>query len=285
MFDAKETFPFFPTELIQEIENSPFYRSGILEEIRCRIGQPYVLYGASETVRLARTASAQEIDAILERASNYSIHTCTDELKAGYLHTESGCRIGLCGTVTEVGVRSVSSISVRVPRAVVGCSESLLGDLLDDGFQSTLIVSPPGGGKTTLLRDLIGSLSARGYRVSVVDERGEIAAVHGRQPRFDLGANCDVMTGGKKADCSMMLLRSMNPNVLALDEITAPEDIEAIRYAAGCGVALLASAHGKDAETLSERPLYRRLLRERIFHRAVEIRVNGGERLYQVVKL
>lgn len=116
---------------------------------------------------------------------------------------------------------------------------------MKDGFCSTLILSPPGGGKTTLLRECVRRLSDQGLRISLMDERGEIAAVQNRTPQFDVGANTDIMTGGQKAACCMMLLRAMRPDVLAFDEISAPEDIEAIRIAAGCGVALLATAHAQ----------------------------------------
>ena len=256
------------------------------EEIRCRVGNPYVICTASgERPVCPCRVSPSDLDYILERASNYSMHACQTQLRAGFLHTGGGCRIGVCGTVTENGLRSVSSLSVRIPHAVTGCAQPLIPLLMKEGLQSTWIVSPPGAGKTTLLRDLIRALSEQGYRVSVADERGELAAVHGRRPQFDLGPRTDVMTGGSKHKSAFMLLRAMNPQILAFDEITAPEDIEAARYAAGCGVILLATAHAADARSLQERPLYRELLREKIFRQAVEIQIERGKRKYQVVKL
>ena len=283
---AKEILNVFPPPIAEKIQNSAAFRSGSLEEIRCRIGQSFLLMtSAGERALEHEAVVSSELDYIMERASNYSIHTCENEMKAGYLHTSSGCRIGICGTVTETGLRSVSSLSIRIPHAVTGCAQPLLSKLLKNGMQSTLIISPPGGGKTTLLRDLIRALSLRGYRVAVADERGELAAVHNRRTQFDLGPNTDVMTGGTKAHSCMMLLRSMNPQVLALDEITDPKDVEAAKYAAGCGVALLATAHAADAKSLQDRQLYRSLLRESIFTFAVEIRLAGSERVYQVVEL
>lgn len=118
---------------------------------------------------------------------------------------------------------------MRIPHAVPGCADALVPQLMKDGFCSTLILSPPGGGKTTLLRECVRRLSDHGLRISLMDERGEIAAVQNRTPQFDVGANTDIMTGGQKAACCMMLLRAMRPDVLAFDEISAPEDIEAIR--------------------------------------------------------
>ena len=174
---------------------------------------------------------------------------------------------------------------MRIPHAVPGCADALVPQLMKDGFCSTLILSPPGGGKTTLLRECVRRLSDHGLRISLMDERGEIAAVQNRTPQFDIGANTDIMTGGQKAACCMMLLRAMRPDVLAFDEISAPEDIEAMRIAAGCGVALLATAHAQSVGALRCRTLYRALLDEHIFRRAVCITRSGGARFYTLEEL
>ena len=147
------------------------------------------------------------------------------------------------------------------------------------------ITGPTGCGKTTLLREIIRQLSVRGLRVALADERGEVAAVYDRVPQFDLGPRTDVMTGGSKAACCMMLLRAMNPQVLAFDEITTPEDIAAMEVAAGCGVQLLATAHALSPQTLRQRGLYQRLLDDGIFRRAVCIRRENGARRYEVEAL
>ena len=137
-----------------------------------------------------------------------------EQIRQGYLQTAGGCRVGLCGCAYGQaagqidGIRQLSSVSVRIPHAVPGCADALLPQLLRDGFCSTLILSPPGSGKTTLLRECVRRLSDMGTRISLMDERGEIAAVQNRAPQFDVGANTDVMTGGQKAACCMMLLRA-----------------------------------------------------------------------------
>ena len=275
----------FPPAISRAIQSSLPFRNGTLEEIRCRIGQPYVLSSSSGECMLQQRADASAMDYILERATNYSIHAFSSEMKEGYLHTDGGCRVGICGSISPNGFRNVSSISVRIPIEVVGCARPILEELLQSGIRSTLIVSPPGCGKTTLLRDMIRILSLRGYRVCVADERGEIAAMSERIPQFDLGPRTDVISGGAKAKSCLMMLRSMNPQILALDEITDPKDIEAVKCAAGCGVVLLASAHASDAGSLCDRPLYREILEEHIFEFAVEIQVVGARRVYRVVNL
>lgn len=159
--------------------------------------------------------------------------------------------------------------------------------LCDGGrFASTLILAPPGMGKTTLLRDLIRALSSGEgcppHRVSLADERGEVAALYRGVPQLDVGPGTDVMEGCPKAMALMLLLRGMGPQVLAADEITAPEDVKALLTAAGCGVSLLATAHGESREDLRRRPLYRPLLEEGIFRRLVLIDGQGDARRYRV---
>ncbi len=153
--------------------------------------------------------------------------------------------------------------------------------------RSTLILSPPGRGKTTLLRDLIRCISdgegVPPLRVGVADERRELAALWEGVPQLDVGGRTDVMDGCPKAEGLLMLLRGMNPQVLAADEVTAPADVAAMETAAGCGTALLATAHAGGLEDLGRRPLYRRLMELGIFQRIVEIDVDAaGARTYRV---
>ena len=201
--------------------------------------------------------------------------------------------MGLCGSALwqngEVQfIRPIFSMNLRIARARRGIGGAVLHQLCTEGkFQSTLILSPPGYGKTTLLRDLICGLSNGGafcvpHRVGLVDERGELAAMYDGVPQLEIGVCTDVLEGCPKAQGLMMLLRGMNPEILAVDEITAPEDVEALRTAAGCGVSLLASAHGKNRADLRRRPVYRELLQEGIFSKVVYIEVDGGERRYCV---
>lgn len=292
MIFTNQALALFPPALGQAIAHTQRDRQELVEEICCRIGQvPVLLTQAHAYPAECRAILAGDLDYLLERATGASVYAAGEQIRQGYLQTAGGCRVGLCGCAYGQaagqidGIRQLSSVSVRIPHAVPGCADALLPQLLKDGFCTTLILSPPGNGKTTLLRECVRRLSDLGTRVSLMDERGEIAAVQNRAPQFDVGANTDVMTGGQKAACCMMLLRAMRPDVLAFDEISAPEDIEAIRIAAGCGVALLATAHAQSVAALRHRALYRALLDEHIFRRAVCITRSGGERVYTVEDL
>ena len=237
----------------------------------------------------------EELEQLVEIASRASVHAVLEQIRRGYLTVAGGHRIGLCGTAVMEGggihaLRSLSSANLRIARQVPGAARPVLGALCPGGrLESTLILAPPGQGKTTLLRDIIRRVSegegCLPLRVAVADERGELAALYGGRPQLDVGRRTDVAEGCPKAQGLMLLLRAMNPQVLAVDEITAPEDAAALRTAAGCGVTLLATAHGAGREDLTRRPLYRGLLEEGMFRRLVEITRREGRREYRVEEL
>lgn len=174
--------------------------------------------------------------------------------------------------------RHISSLSLRIAHEIPGIAAPLVSELFEKGrLCSTLIFSPPGMGKTTLLRDLLRTLSDGGaLRVGVADERGELSGCG------NVGKRTDVIDGCPKAQALLMLLRGMNPQVLAVDEITDPADLRAMEEVAGCGVALLATAHGSSYEEMKCRPIYKNLFREQIFSRFIRISLENGQRHYEV---
>lgn len=268
-----------------------------VEELRLRIGRPLGLTLPTGELPLGSAAVGREdLEQVLDRATAFSRYTAAETLRQGYLTAPGGFRIGVCGTALPTGgdnsaLRDPSSLAIRIPRAAEGAAAPVLPHLVEGGqVVSTLILSPPGGGKTTLLRDLTRQLSLGSgvlppQRVALVDERGELAAVYQGVPQLEVGPMTDVMDGCPKALAVPMLLRAMTPQVIALDEIALPGDVDAVGLAANCGVALLATAHASAVHELQCRPVLRRLLTGGVFRRAVVITGRGAERRCRVEAL
>ena len=292
MREFEQAAAVLPPELRQQALALPAQERERAEELRLRCGWPMAaVFPEGEIPLGGRKIVTQDLELLLEIASRASVHAVLSQLREGYLTIEGGHRLGLCGTaVLENGqmrnLRSLSSVSIRIARQRPGAALPLLSGLMEGGrLCSTLIAAPPGMGKTTLLRDLVRCISdgdgTPPLRVGLADERGEVAALYGGVPQLRVGRRTDVIEGCPKAQGAMLLLRAMNPQVLAMDEITAPEDVAALLTAAGCGAVLLATAHGEGDE-LTRRPLYRTMLEERIFQRVVSIQRTEQGRSYTV---
>ena len=285
-----------PLRLRREALSLPEGDRDRAEELRLRVGWPMtVLVEGRERSLGGPPVERGELDQLVEIASRASLHTVLDQVRRGYLTMEGGHRIGICGTAVlregEIhSLRNLSSANLRIARQVRGAAAPVLDRLCPGGrLAGTLILAPPGQGKTTLLRDLIRSVSeGEGccpLRVALADERGEVAAMYNGQPQLEVGRRTDVTEGCPKDQGLMLLLRAMNPQVLAVDEITAPEDVRALSAAVGCGVTLLASAHGEGRAGLECRALYRPLLEEGMFRFLVRIHREGERRVYTVEEL
>ena len=284
--------PQFLREMLSSLD--PKARDAV-EELRLREGFPLAVVQAGEEwthpAWRGRPLTEEALRRVLETAGRGSVHTVLDQLRSGYVTAAGGVRVGICGEgATREGellsFRRITSLALRVPHALPGVARPLLPQLAEGGeLSNTLILSPPGLGKTTLLRDLIRCVSlgegVRPRRVGVADERGGLGA---GALRRHLGPRTDVLENCPKAAALLMLLRGMAPQVLAVDEITAPEDLRAIQEAAGCGVTLLATAHGGSWEELRLRPLYRELLDQGIFRTFVVLSLAQGKRVYTVRK-
>jgi len=292
----EQTAAVLPGPLLQSLSALGADRLDGLEELRLRRGFPMTaLFPGGEAETGGQPVGEEELRQVVENATQSSAHTALDKVCQGFVTLRGGHRVGLCGTVVKkdgkiATLRDLSSLCVRVAKPVTGLSRPLLPELMEGGhFLSTLILAPPGVGKTTLLRDLIRALSdgeaGEAFRVSVADERGEIAALWRGEAQLYVGRHTDVLDGCAKAEGLSILIRGMNPQVAAVDEITQPEDARAVVETAGCGVALLATAHGVGVDALSRRPVYQELLAAKVFRRLVVLERRGGARSMRVEAL
>lgn len=264
------------------------------EELRLRVGRPMVALLPEGELSLGGDAvTARDLELTVELATGASVHSNSQWLKNGFIPCRGGYRVGLCGSVFTsggevMGFGSFSSASIRVAREHRNIADALLPGLYNgDGLSSTLIIAPPGAGKTTLLRELVRRVSSPspgrpGLRVGLCDERGELAALEGSGPQLDVGVMTDVLDGCPKAQAALMLLRTMNPQVIAMDEITSPEDVSAVERARNCGVSLLATAHARDLSDLMSRPLYRDM--PHIFDSFITVENLRGRRSFTLQK-
>lgn len=236
-----------------------------LQELRLRSGQPPNLVTRSRKILLDRTASADDINYVINTASQYS-PWAVSTINKGYITASGGHRIGICGeTVVQhgvvTGIRTVTSICVRVARD--------FPEIASDASRyngSVLIIGPPGSGKTTLLRDLIRQRSNNGNgSIAVMDERAEIFPIVNGSPCYPTGENTDILTGCSKQQGIDMLLRTMGPSCIAVDEITEETDCRALLNAGWSGVTLLATAHAATKSDLYSRPIYKPLITNQLF--------------------
>lgn len=263
-------------------------RTDELEELRLRVSRAPTIICAGRERNLPLPSNGglvtrEDLEHVLLSATKQSCYAAADTLRQGFVTLAGGHRIGVCGTaVTEGGrvlsVKEVSSLAIRAARSVTFDHAPLLRALCG----STLLVGPPASGKTTLLRGCIAALCAAQKRVGVVDERGELAACVRGVPQLDLGAKAEVVCGFSKEQGILLLLRVMNVQWIAVDEITAPEDLAAMRTCSYCGVHLLASAHARTMDELYERPLYKELMQMRLFSRVLLLTQDKQWRVVEV---
>ncbi|MFI3312586.1 MAG: ATPase, T2SS/T4P/T4SS family [Eubacteriales bacterium] len=264
---------YLPPEVAAALIKLPSGALERLEEIRFRMGREVTALTAGREVPLSFSpvlmTTESMINQLVNRCCAYSPYALEEQLRQGFLPLKGGHRLGLCGTVVMAGqdvvtLKNLSSANFRIARECKGCGDILAGNLEKTG-ENLLIFGPPASGKTTLLRDCIRQISDGGQRISLVDSRGEIAACVDGRPQLDVGRCTDILSLGEKGASMELLLRVMNPTWLAVDEITATADIQAMVQASYCGVSILATAHGHSMEDLRRRPLYHQLLETEIF--------------------
>lgn len=292
---------FIPEPLNMMLRKLPATLFERLEEVRVREQRPLEINAGSEHYFVtgdgrttheepeAYKPRREDTHRLLDLISNHSLYTLEEELRKGFITLPGGHRVGLAGRTVLGGgrvehLRDINSFNIRIARAVPGVADRILPYLLDTKTKRvlhTLIISPPQQGKTTLLRDLARQLSQgwqsrkggvpMGMKVGIIDERSEIAGSYKGLPGFDVGPRTDVLDGCPKAEGMMMMIRSMSPDVLIVDEIGRPEDADAVREALYAGISVIASVHGRDLAEVAARPGLASVTAQQIFQMYVQL--------------
>lgn len=257
-----------------------------LYEIRLRAGRPmFLIYDGGECFLRTRgqepyLVTREDLKETLEYVSGYSLYAYEDEIRQGYMSVQGGHRVGVTGKVILDGdqirgMKYISCINLRLAHEIRGCADPVMGYIRKENWTAhTLLISPPRCGKTTLLRDMIRQLSngfgkIPGVTVGVVDERSELAGCYQGIPQNDLGIRTDVLDGCPKAHGMQMLIRSMSPSVVAVDELGREEDFKAVESVIYSGCKLIATAHGASLEEIFSTPFFGRLRKMKVFERYI----------------
>lgn len=231
-------------------------------EIRLRVDKPLLLLTDKEEIVLTENrVTSEDIKDTFNISTDYSAYAYEDNINSGFMSLPGGHRIGFGGSIVKKAgtvstIKDIEFINFRVCHFIDGCSNKLMGEtgILND-FENTIIISPPGLGKTTLLRDMVKNISNNTSRTSicVIDERNEIAGCYRGIPSMDLGIRTDVISNCTKEEGILMAIRSMSPSIIAVDEIGQAEDIEALKYASVSGVKIISTIHGKNVEDVESK--------------------------------
>lgn len=295
-------FPLLPLSISNLLKEISPHSLIYLEEIRIRAKKPLMLIINNDDFMInsegmltqeekdSYIVSKEDIIKTFHFISQYSVYSIEEELKNGYITVAGGHRVGLVGKVLlEKGrvktLKYISGFNIRIAKEVIGAADAVVHYILNDQGKvfNTLIISAPKAGKTTLLRDIIRQLSSgirklniKGQKVGLIDERSEIACCYEGIPQNDVGIRTDVLDGCPKAEGMMMLLRSMSPDVIAMDEIGKIDDVKAIEEAINAGVAVIATVHGLSLEDIKKRPSLRELIQNNFFERYIILGFSRG---------
>ncbi|MBU3102895.1 stage III sporulation protein AA [Clostridium gasigenes] len=297
MIYEDEILKVLPLKISSEIRG--YFQSDKIQEIRIKVGKPIILNSFKGERILKYTVTAEDIKQILVKISNYSLYAYEEEIKQGYITIKGGHRIGIAGECVIVGgiirtIKNISSLNIRICREVIGSSNEVMKYIAKNNrIYNTLIVAPPKCGKTTILRDIARNVSygmniinLSGKKVSIIDERSEIAACFNGVPQMDVGVRTDVLDNCLKREGMLMAIRSLSPEVLICDEIGTKGDIEALLMAFNSGVNVIVTLHGFSIDDIYKRKVFKELLDNSILDRIVILSNKNGvgtiENMYAV---
>lgn len=276
----EEILRLFPDSIRKKLQLRIGTKWDMLQEIRIRLNQPIEMIFDDRVEWLTEAVPNKKDNGfIINQLSEFSLYRMEDELREGYITIEGGHRVGLAGKVNTINgsvkaIQYITFLNIRIAKEKIGVATDIISYLYHHKFCNTLLVGSPQSGKTTLLRDIIRIISS-GWnhvppkKVGVVDERSEIAASLNGVPQHNLGKRTDVLDACPKAEGMMMLIRSMSPEILVVDEIGSDKDVQALMNAINAGVTIICTIHGQSLSELKKRPSIEPLLKKRVFERIV----------------
>lgn len=287
---------YLPLNISKIVQQQESWRNGEIIEIRLRVNQPLQLISFKDEQFILESGSPFIVTKDdLERAfmilSKNSLYAIERQLAEGYLTISGGHRVGFTGqAVIEGGnlktIKNINSLNYRITRELIGVAQKVIKKIYNfeyDLYYNTLIIAPPLCGKTSLLRDIIRLISdgdqknqIKGKKVAVVDERSEIAGAYNGIAQNKIGSRTDLLDNCPKAEGMMLLIRSMSPEVIAVDEIGRDRDVEAIQEAVNSGVSVVTTVHGRDLKTIAYRPSIKKLIDIKAFERYIVLSKRKG---------
>ncbi|NLK93607.1 MAG: stage III sporulation protein AA [Clostridiales bacterium] len=282
----------FPLSLLEYIKK--YLINNKLQEIRVKENKPCILFIEEREVLVDYIVKKEDIKFILQKISNFSLYAFEEDIKQGFITIKGGHRVGLAGEcVMESGkiktIKNICSMNIRICREVIGCSNKVIRYISENNsIKNTLIIAPPKCGKTTILRDMARNISGLGKKVTIVDERSEIAACYMGVPQMDVGIRTDVLDNCLKSEGMIMAIRSLSPEVIICDEIGTKKDIESLIMAFNSGVKIIITLHGFTINDFFKRIVFKELIENYILDRIIVLSSKNGvgtiEGVYKVMK-